>query len=148
MMKSIAFGLLAGCVVVVVLATTRSPRERPVPVTTSGIVRLPAATQQDVATRLFRIDDLIIRIANNDIAVTTQLPTTQPDAKIWPLSKGEIVDMIINLIQDTIDSDNWKDNGGAVGSIREMRGILIVTNTPAVLDQIEVLLEQLPHRAK
>ena len=31
------------------------------------------------------------------------------------------------LIQDTVASDTWKDNGGSVGSVRELSGQLIVT---------------------
>src|SRR5688572_30643558 len=131
MLKSIALGLLAGCAVVIVLAMTRAPRERPVLATASGVVRLPSTTRQAIETRVYRIDDLIIAIASNEITIVKDLPTTQPNEEVWPPSKGEIVDGIIDLIQDTVDSDNWKDNGGSNGSIREMGGLLIVSNTPA-----------------
>lgn len=58
-------------------------------------------------------------------------------------TRTELVDQIIQLIQDTIASDSWKDNGGAVGSLRELQGQLIVTQTPENQRQLVRLLEQL-----
>jgi hypothetical protein len=152
MIKSIALGLLAGCAVVIVLASTRAPRIKPVAVTTSGVVRFPAtspATSHTLETRLYRIDDLILRFAKHEIELKRLVaPSTQPNADREALSKAEIVDAIIKLIEDTVYSDGWKDNGGSIGSIRELGGILIVQNTPAALDTIESLLDDLRQRTK
>ncbi len=58
-------------------------------------------------------------------------------------SRQERIDQIIKLIQDTVASDSWKDNGGTVGSVRELSGQLIVTQTPENQLALRGLLEQL-----
>ena len=58
-------------------------------------------------------------------------------------SRAERIAAITKLIQDTVASDSWKDNGGAVGSVRELSGQLIVTQTPENQRQLVNLLEQL-----
>src|SRR4029077_16079526 len=58
-------------------------------------------------------------------------------------TRQELVDAIIKLIQDTVASETWKDNGGTVGSLRELSGQLIVTQTPENQHQLIKLLEQL-----
>jgi general secretion pathway protein D len=58
-------------------------------------------------------------------------------------TRQELVDSIIKLIQDTVASESWKDNGGTVGSLRELSGQLIVTQTPENQHQLVKLLEQL-----
>lgn len=63
-------------------------------------------------------------------------PTTQP-------SESEQVDSIIKVIEDLINSDAWKDNGGTVGSIREFNHKLIVQATPKMQREIQVLLDKL-----
>jgi general secretion pathway protein D len=58
-------------------------------------------------------------------------------------TRQELVEAIIKLIQDTVASDTWKDNGGNVGSIRELGGQLIVTQTPENQRALVKLLDQL-----
>jgi type II secretory pathway component GspD/PulD (secretin) len=58
-------------------------------------------------------------------------------------TRTDLVESIIKLIQDTVASDTWKDNGGAIGSIRELQGQLIVTQTPENQRALVGLLEKL-----
>jgi general secretion pathway protein D len=58
-------------------------------------------------------------------------------------TRTDLVDQIITLIQDTVATETWKDNGGTVGSIRELSGQLIVTQTPENQRNLVHLLEQL-----
>ncbi|HMB96513.1 MAG TPA: hypothetical protein VKK61_10780, partial [Tepidisphaeraceae bacterium] len=58
-------------------------------------------------------------------------------------ARADLVASIIKLMEDTVASDSWKDNGGNVGSIRELGGQLIVTQTPENLRSLARLLEQL-----
>lgn len=58
-------------------------------------------------------------------------------------SRQELVDSITKLIEDTVSTDTWKDNGGSVGALRELQGQLIVTQTPENHRQLVNLLEQL-----
>jgi type II secretory pathway component GspD/PulD (secretin) len=58
-------------------------------------------------------------------------------------SRDELVEEITKLIQETVDPDSWRDNGGSVGAVRELSGQLIVTQTPENQRQLVNLLEQL-----
>ncbi len=57
--------------------------------------------------------------------------------------RKERVDEIIKLIQDTVSPDSWRDTGGQVGSVRELSGQLIVTQTPENQNAVRGLLEKL-----
>jgi hypothetical protein len=46
------------------------------------------------------------------------------------------------LITDTIEPDSWRDAGGTVGSISELAGLLIITQTPKAHERIANLLGQ------
>ena len=58
-------------------------------------------------------------------------------------TRAELVEGIVQLLQETIDQNSWKDYGGQVGSVRELNGQLIVTQTPENHRQIVSLLEKL-----
>ena len=58
-------------------------------------------------------------------------------------TRQELVDQITKLVTDTVQSDSWRDNGGNVGSLRELQGQLIVTQTPENQHSLMNLLEQL-----
>jgi general secretion pathway protein D len=58
-------------------------------------------------------------------------------------TRQDLVDSITKLIEDTVSTDSWKDNGGSVGALRELEGQLIVTQTPENHRQLINLLEQL-----
>jgi type II secretory pathway component GspD/PulD (secretin)/tetratricopeptide (TPR) repeat protein len=59
------------------------------------------------------------------------------------LSREELVDQIVNIIQENVDPDGWRDLGGDTGSIQELNGNLIITNTANNHRDIEGLLAQL-----
>jgi general secretion pathway protein D len=63
-------------------------------------------------------------------------------ANVGP-TREELVESITKLIEDTVATDSWKDNGGSVGALRELQGQLIVTQTPENHRQLVNLLEQL-----
>ncbi len=52
------------------------------------------------------------------------------------------VEAICQLITDFVASDTWKTNGGIIGSISEMHGVLIVSQTSENQEKIAQLLEQ------
>ena len=56
---------------------------------------------------------------------------------------AELVDAYIRLIEDSVDSESWHDNGGDIGQIREIGGLLIVTQVESAHQQIDMLLKQL-----
>lgn len=127
-----------------------------------GVITI--STEEDlsanVVTRVYDIRDLIINIPDFTEAPDFNL---QQSAQVGgggggsslfggggggggedeAVTRTELVDQIIQLIQDTIASDSWKDNGGSVGSLRELQGQLIVTQTPENQRNLVRLLEQL-----
>lgn len=55
----------------------------------------------------------------------------------------ERLESLVKQIEDIVASDTWKDNGGAVGQIREMDDRFIITQTPANQKLVKALLDQL-----
>src|SRR5439155_2391569 len=53
------------------------------------------------------------------------------------------VEEITALITQTVAPDSWRDAGGTIGSVRELQGQLIVTQTPENQRLLQGLLEQL-----
>jgi type II secretory pathway component GspD/PulD (secretin) len=69
--------------------------------------------------------------------------TTSLDEQDRGPTRLELVDSIISLIQDTVAPDSWREMGGTVGSIRELSGQLIVTQTAENQRELTRLLSQL-----
>ncbi len=53
------------------------------------------------------------------------------------------VNQIIELIQDTVAPESWRDRGGSIGSIKEINGQLIITQNSSSQRQINDLLSKL-----
>ena len=122
------------------------------------------AKAERVATRVYDIRDLLMQRrsypAQSALVPPTRLgeerptppivyrPTTQPDgsggggggAASAPPTAG---DEIRSLMQETVDPESWRDNGGSVGAMRELDGQLIVSQTATNHEQIVHLLAQL-----
>ena len=58
-------------------------------------------------------------------------------------TRAQMVTEITQLIENTVARSSWIDNGGTVGSIREINGQLVITQTPGALEKISGLLRQL-----
>jgi hypothetical protein len=96
------------------------------------------ATKLDavVRTRIYDIRGLI--------ALLTTIDRNDPRPAIEQItSSGEAVDCIIKLIQDSVLSESWRDNGGTTGSIREFSGMLVISHNEVAHRQIAVLLDRL-----
>lgn len=102
---------------------------------------LTISTQEDlarnVATRAFDVRDLLVQIPN----FPADGPATQPAGTA--ATRQELVSQLTQLLTDTIESNTWKANGGMIGSIQEIGGQLIITQTPATLDAVAQLLTTL-----
>ncbi|MCK6455488.1 MAG: hypothetical protein L6Q92_03005 [Phycisphaerae bacterium] len=53
------------------------------------------------------------------------------------------LDLLVTLIQQTIDPESWREAGGNIGSIQPLNNQLIVTQTASAHSQIRDLLRQL-----
>jgi general secretion pathway protein D len=59
------------------------------------------------------------------------------------ISREELVEQIVGIIQENIDPEGWRDLGGDTGTLQELNGNLIITNTLRNHGEIEGLLSQL-----
>ncbi len=55
----------------------------------------------------------------------------------------ERLDMMKDIIRETVDPDGWRANGGDTGFIQDWQGQLIITNTPSNHREIRGLLSKL-----
>ncbi|HWP39446.1 MAG TPA: hypothetical protein VNL70_00875, partial [Tepidisphaeraceae bacterium] len=124
-----------------------------------GVITI--STEEDlssnVVTRVYDIRDLIINVTDFDQPPDFQLQGAQVGGggggqqlfsgttaeETEAATRADLVDAITSLIRDTVASDTWRDNGGTIGSMRELGGQLIVTQTPENQRQLVRLLEQL-----
>ena len=58
-------------------------------------------------------------------------------------TRAQMVTEITQLIENTVARNSWIDNGGTTGSIREINGQLVITQTPNNLEAVSGLLRQL-----
>ena len=58
-------------------------------------------------------------------------------------TRKEMVKEITQLIENTVARTSWIDNGGTTGSLREINGQLVITQTPNNLEKVSALLRQL-----
>jgi type II secretory pathway component GspD/PulD (secretin) len=66
-------------------------------------------------------------------------PGEEPERR----SREELIEQIVTIIQEQVDPEGWRDLGGDTGSLQELNGNLIITNTPKNHREIEGLLSQL-----
>ncbi len=129
-----------------------------------GIISVATRERLDrnVFMRVYDIADLLMEIPNFTNApmvdlryATAQPKPINPDAQPWAVGdddddeeefdpeRNSRVQKMIQLIQDTISPDSWRQKGGTGGSIREINGQLVVTQNAAAQRQIRGLLDRL-----
>ncbi len=64
-----------------------------------------------------------------------------------PKSRRRMVREITKLIENTVARNSWVNNGGTVGSMRELNGQLVVNQTPDTQVKVYNLLQQLREAA-
>ena len=74
-----------------------------------------------------------------------QSPEASAKLKLPPpilhLQFAEIVDQIISFIVKTIDPDSWRDNGGDLGTIKNVGGVIVVTSSRQNIRKIRSILD-------
>ena len=66
-----------------------------------------------------------------------------PPEKVTAFTRQGNVDLLTRLILACVDPNSWRDNGGQIGAIKELGGLLLVTQLPAAQKQVESLLKNL-----
>lgn len=102
-----------------------------------GVITISTADDlaSNVVTNVYDIRDLLVNVSGG--------PPRGQSPNAASTAKQQLIDEIIKLIQETVAHESWKDNGGKVGSIREMAGQLIVTQTPETQRSLGNLIAQL-----
>ncbi|MCE2966685.1 MAG: hypothetical protein ACK5WB_13940 [Phycisphaerales bacterium] len=148
----------------VLASVTRDPSARPDYTINDGIVQVASAEtiRRHTTTLVYNITDLLQAVPDFGDVPTMDLDkvlarTSARSAALAPLDeerrvrpelarqrdREQRVSKIVQLMQDTISPDSWRDNGGDVGSIQEHNGSLIITTTPRNHQQISGLLGKL-----
>jgi hypothetical protein len=105
----------------------------------TGIVHVSSAEMigRNGVIHVYNIRDLIERYVSYRHVDGRPRPADQETAQ------QDAIDSITKMIEDTIDTDSWRDNGGSIGSLREFAGLLIVSNTTEAHQKIKAFLERL-----
>ncbi len=117
------------CCVIALVALTGPKRGRaaaaPAPAVEppAASTTAPSNDARDVMTRVYDVRDLIIHPPDfsSDPASATTLPT---------MTRAQLIRSVMITLTSTIDPSSWRTNGGDAGSIRELDGQLVVTQTP------------------
>jgi hypothetical protein len=129
-------------------ATMTTVRDGIILVATADVLRNGGAA----VVKVYDIHDLIDQLRNSG---RRQIPTTLPAtersnatgsvSKVMgdPMTVEEAEDSITKVLEDTVDVDTWKDNGGSIGSLRGLGGMLIVTQTPEAHRKVAGVLRTL-----
>lgn len=86
----------------------------------------------------------VSRLVLADLAFDDRRPGSPLNGK----TRTKSVDDIIQAIQSMISRDSWTENGGDVGSVKELNGWLIVSQTPEVHAQIGRFLTEYLRRQR
>lgn len=75
---------------------------------------------------------------------------TRAAALLVPLSEDEwiMADRLTAAVQSAIDPDSWRENGGSIGSIRTINGMLVVSQTIRNQERVRRLLTVLRQMAQ
>jgi hypothetical protein len=91
---------------------------------------------RDTVTRVYDVRDLIVAL--NEMQFPG-FPNDDDTGRTWQ----QCVDEITRFVTETVVPDTWRDAGGSIGSIRELGGRLIVTQSPENHTQLRDLLKRL-----
>jgi type II secretory pathway component GspD/PulD (secretin) len=146
----------------VLAQVSRDPQNRADWSVSDGIVNVASADaiKRHTTTLVYNVTDLLLTVPNftDTPRVDLEHIYARSDTRTLGTSpfRGEQIrenagipnrkqriDEIVQIIQRTVDPDSWRDHGGDVGSIQELNGSLIITNTPRNHAQISGLLAKL-----
>ncbi len=111
-------------------------------------------------TRVYDVRDVLIEVPSFDnapalglgahlipaastAATKTGPPPATSDNPPPPRTRQQLIDDLVTRITSTIDPYSWQSNTGHIGSIRELNGQLIITQSPANHERIWQFLQSL-----
>ena len=98
-----------------------------------GAVVIPAGPEPFTVTKVYDVRDLV----GGDPGPTS------PDGATQPRHGGsERATALRRDITDAVDPSSWRDSGGSTGSVHELSGQFIVTQTPANQKAVSAVIER------
>ncbi|MEM1184947.1 MAG: hypothetical protein AAGI53_08075 [Planctomycetota bacterium] len=130
---------------------------------TDGVLTVASdeVLRRNTVLEIYDIRDLLIEVPNYDNAPEFDLntifqqggqtggggggqsPFGNTNQDIDRLDREELIEDLRDIIQSNIDPEGWEDLGGETGTIQELNGNLIITNTPKNHRAITGLLSKL-----
>ncbi|MFT3684468.1 MAG: hypothetical protein QM783_05985 [Phycisphaerales bacterium] len=123
----------------------------------NGIVTVGSADtiRQQTVTVTYPITDMLLFAPDY-----TDVPSLDLESKVGPKAMKKVADpfkndrksvpdkkerirQIISVIEQGVDPESWKENGGDIGSVTELNGLLVITNTAHNHKEITGLLSKL-----
>lgn len=115
----------------------------------------PAAPRdpEETFTRVYDVRDLLIQIpdypfagrigapSDTDVMMVPGAATTSPDKPRQ--SRAQASESLNSILKEVVAADSWRDAGGTIGVIREVAGLLVITQTRQNHDEIERVLGEL-----
>lgn len=125
-----------------------------VPLVRGDDAKAPPQPQQALEVRTYNISELLQPVQNYPLASESSGEfhggANNPlfsGSTARPASSSDNGAALITTIEDSIDSDSWRDRGGSRGSIQIVGQSLVVAQSAADQAAIEKLLESLHHDA-
>lgn len=104
-------------------------------------------------TRVYDIRDLLVQapdffgptfsIATIDVVDPKPRPVAANPTSSPVNAREQNLKRLIQLVEESIAPESWRDHGGADGTIREMEGQLIITQTASHQEQIQRLFTEI-----
>lgn len=117
--------------------------EAPLSQALDALILLPA---RDVRTG-YIVQDGVVLITSLDRANHTAITRTFDVRDLIPApgttGRADAIDSFTLFVEDTVDPESWKDNGGVVGALHELNGRIIVTQTWRNQEAVAALLDAL-----
>lgn len=112
---------------------------------TGGVVIIAARSEPwGVVTRLYDVRDLtaaFVRPRSLSAATTQATPSTI--SVEWNRTPQDPIEQIVRIITEVAPADSWRENGGVLGIIREIGGVLVITQEREAHREIAALLDGL-----
>lgn len=105
--------------------------------------------QRHPMLRIYRIDDIVDAILKTNLpdpreAISVHQPQNLfAGGSLGPVVRQDAVDCVVKLIEDSVCTDSWQDNGGISGKIRDLNGRLIIVQTWRAHQDIARLFRQI-----
>lgn len=95
----------------------------------------------------YTVEDGIVLITSRDKA-DRNLITKTYDVRDLILAAGtpgrqKTIEALVRLLEKTVDTDSWRDNGGLAGSALEFNGRLVITQTWPTQEKVAMFLDTL-----